>query len=360
MKYCTNIGIDAHSRKNSVCALIDSTGEVRSTTLSENPSELIRWVFSQSFPEPIGCVYESGPTGFGLARALRDAGLPCTVAATSKLPMRIDRQKNDRIDAEWLARMLAAGSIRPVRVPSVEEEALCHLSRLRGEIAADLRAAKQRVVSFLLLTGTEYTLGKKRWTKRFCSWAEAHEFAQPADTFVFREKLSAVYRLEERLRAIEDEIMRRIGESPELSSLMARLRCIHGIGPIAAFSLVCEVHDFGRFRNGAAFASYLGLTPSENSSGKRTSHGGVAKTGNAHLRRILIESASKYSHPFKIAKSEDESVPELVRSKAQSCAARLRRRRIALVARGVNKNKAKVAVARELAEWIYWIAVMPA
>lgn len=360
MKYCTNIGIDAHSKKNSVCALIESTGEVRSATLSEDPSELIRWVFSQSFPEPIGCVYESGPTGFGLARALRGAGIACTVAATSKLPMRLDRQKNDRIDAEWLARMLAAGSIRPVRVPSVEEEALCHLSRLRGEIAADLRAAKQRVVSFLLLTGTEYTLGKRRWTKRFCIWAETYEFAQPADTFVFRDKLAAVYRLEERLHAVEEEIMRRIGESPELASLMARLRCIHGIGPVAAFSLVCEVHDFERFRNGGAFASYLGLTPSENSSGKRVSRGGATKTGNSHIRRILIESASKYAHPFKVANIEDENVPELVRAKAQKCANRLRRRRIALVGRGVNKNKAKVAIARELAEWIYWIAVMPA
>lgn len=360
MKYCTNIGIDAHSKKNSVCAIVDATGEVREATLAEDPLELVEWIRGQRFPEPVGCCYESGPTGFGLARALREAGIACTVAATSKLPLRVDRQKNDRIDAEWLARMLAAGSVRPVRVPSVEEEALCHLSRLRGEVAADLRAAKQRVSSFLLLTGVKYTLTKKRWTKTFRKWAEALEFSQAADAFVFREKLAAVYRLEERLEAVESEISRIVGGSPELSARMARFECIHGIGRVAAFSLVCEVYDFGRFRNGSAFASYLGLVPSERSSGNKESRGRSAKTGNSHLRRILVEAASAYSRRFKAVKSEDARVPGLVRAKAHKCAVRLRRRRRALVERGVAKNKAKIAIARELAEWIYWIAVMPA
>lgn len=360
MKYCTNIGIDAHSRKNNVCAIVDATGEVREAALSEDPAELVAWIREQDFPEPLGCCYESGPTGFGLARALREAGVACTVAATSKLPRRVDRRKNDRIDAEWLARMLAAGSVRPVRVPSAEEEALCHLSRLRGEVAADLRAARQRVSSFLLLTGVRYTLTKRRWTRTFRRWAESLEFPQPADTFVFRAKLAAVYRLEERLAAVEAEIMRAVGASPGLSARMARFECIHGIGRVAAFSLVCEVYDFERFRNGAAFASYLGLVPSERSSGERESRGRSAKTGNSHLRRILIESAQAYSRSFKAARREDPGVPEAVRAKARKCSARLRARRLALVGRGVNANKAKVAVARELAEWIYWIAVAPA
>ena len=360
MKYCTNIGIDAHSKKNSVCAIVGPSGEVREATLTEDPRELVAWIRDQGFPGPVGCCYESGPTGFGLARALRGEGIACVVAATSKLPVRVDRRKNDRVDAEWLARMLAAGSVRPVRVPSVEEEALCHLSRLRGEVAADLRAAKQRVSSFLLLAGVPYTLTKRRWTKRFRTWAEGLEFDQAADAFVFRDKLAAVYRLEERLAAVEAEIMRVVGESPGLSARMARLECIHGIGRVAAFSLVCEVHDFERFRSGAAFASYLGLVPSERSSGGRESRGATAKTGNSHLRRILIEAASAYSRQFRAVASEDPRVPALVRAKAHKCAVRLRGRRRALVERGVARNKAKVAVARELAEWVYWIAVMPA
>ena len=210
MRYCTNIGVDAHSKKNSVCAIEAETGEVREATLSEDPRELVAWIRGGGFPEPLRCCYESGPTGFGLARALAEAGIECVGAATSKLPRRSDRRKNDRADAEWLARMLAAGSVRPVRVPSAEEEALCHLSRLRGEVAADLRAARQRVASFLLLTGTAYTLTRKRWTKTFRAWAESHEFDQPADTFVFREKLAAAYRLEEFMRLYPQSNAKRV------------------------------------------------------------------------------------------------------------------------------------------------------
>lgn len=360
MKYCTNVGIDTHSAKNSVCALVAETGETLEATLSADPGELVAWIRGAGLPEPLRCCYEAGPTGFGLARALGAAGIECVVAATSKLPRRSDRRKNDRIDAEWLARMLAAGSVRPARVPSPEEESLCHLSRLRGEVASDLRAARQRVASFLLLTGTEYKLTRKRWTRTFREWAESHEFAQAADTFVFREKLAAAYRLEERLEAVESEILRVIGGFPELEALMARLQCVRGIGRVASFSLVCEVHDFSRFRNGAAFASYLGLVPSEDSSGKRTSRGAIAKTGNSHLRRILVEAASCYARPFKAARGEDARVPDLVRAKAAKCSARLRKRRGDLAGRGLPANKVKVAVARELAEWVYWIAVMPA
>lgn len=360
MRYSTIVGIDTHSKKNAVCAIVPATGEIQETILSEDPKQLLAWLGEQGFPEPVGCVYESGPTGFGLARALMAGGVACTVAATSKLSYRVDRQKNDKADAKWLAQQMMAGGVRAARVPTPEEESLCHLSRLRGEVAADLRKAKQRVSSFLLLTGTEYTLTKKKWSKTFCRWAASFEFAQPADTFTFRCKMSAVLRLEERLAEVEAEIMRVIAESPKLSERMARFTCIHGIGKVSAFSLVCEVHDFERFRNGSSFASYLGLVPSESSSGKKASRGPIAKQGNSHLRRILVEAASCYSKPFRAVKSEDAAIPEAVRAKAEKCAIRLRKRRAALRGRNVSANKAKVAVARELAEWIYHIAVMPA
>ena len=344
MRYSTIVGIDTHSKKNAVCAIVPETGEMREAVLSEDPEQLLAWIVEQDFPKPVGCVYESGPTGFGLARSLVAGGVACTVAATSKLSYRVDRQKNDRADARWLAQQMLAGGVRAVRVPTPEEESLCHLSRLRGEVASDLRRAKQRVSSFLLLTNTEYNLTKKKWSKTFYRWAESHEFDQPADTFAFRCKVSAVLRLEERLAEVEAEIMRVVAASPKLS----------------AFSLVCEVHDFDRFKNGASFASYLGLVPSESSSGKKVSRGAIAKQGNSHLRRVLVEAASCYSKQFKAVKSEDAAVPEAVRAKADRCAVRLRKRRAALKERNVSANKAKVAVARELAEWIYYIAVMPA
>lgn len=360
MRYSTSIGIDTHSNKNAVCAIVANSGEIREAVLSEDPAQLISWIEENDFPGPIGCVYESGPTGFGLARSLRGAGIACAVAATSKLSYRVDRQKNDRADAKWLAQQFMTGAVREVHVPTPEEESLCHLSRLRGEVASDLRKAKQRVSSFLLLTKTEYTLTKRRWTKTFYKWAESYKFTQPADTFTFKCKMNAVLRLEERLAEVEAEILRIIEESPELSARMKRFTCIHGIGKVAAFSLICEVYGFERFKNGAAFASFVGLVPSESSSGKKTTRGPIAKQGNSHLRRILVEAAGSYSRPFKAVKSEDATIPEAVRAKAEKCANRLKKRRAALKKRGMHANKAKVAVARELAEWIYWIAVLPA
>lgn len=225
MRYSTIVGIDTHSKKNAVCAIVPETGEMREAVLSEDPEQLLAWIVEQDFPKPVGCVYESGPTGFGLARSLVAGGVACTVAATSKLSYRVDRQKNDRADARWLAQQMLAGGVRAVRVPTPEEESLCHLSRLRGEVASDLRRAKQRVSSFLLLTNTEYNLTKKKWSKTFYRWAESHEFDQPADTFAFRCKVSAVLRLEERLAEVEAEIMRVVAASPKLSERMSRFTC---------------------------------------------------------------------------------------------------------------------------------------
>ena len=360
MRYSTSIGIDTHAKSNSICAIVKETGEMLTAKLSADPKEVISWISRQDLPKPLRCCYEAGPTGFGLARALNDAGICCIVAATSKLPCRTDRQKNDRIDALWLAQMLEANVVRPVMVPTIGEESLCHLSRLRGEVANDLMRAKQRVASFLLLTKTSYTLTKKRWTKAFNKWAGCYEFACAPDTFAFRMKVSAVWRLEERLAEVEAEIMRLVAEGPGLQERMGRLMCMHGIGKVTAFSLVCEVYDFGRFKNGAAFASYIGLVPSESSTGDKASRGKIAKQGNSHLRRLLVEAASCYSKPMRDVGPEDASVPEPIRAKAEKCRLRLRKRSAALRRRGVKANKAKVAVARELCEWVYHIAVMPA
>ena len=362
MLYSTAIGIDTHSNKNTICALEVQTGTVREAVFSDDPAEIVRWIGQCSFEKPIMCVYEAGPTGFGLARALNAAGVRCIVAATSKLPKRTDRAKNDRRDAQWLARLLASGAIRAVRIPSVEEEALCRLSKLRGEAAGDLRRAKQRLRSFLLVSGTKYTLTKRFWTKAFMEWARTYEFAEPADTFTFREKLAEVERLSERLARIEARIVETIGGDPRLSGRMARLLCIHGIGPVTAFSLICEVYDFDRFGNGRSFASYLGLAPSERSTGAKVSHGSITKLGNANLRRLLLEAASCYSHGRNTAAARPgyKNAPAAVAAKARKCEDRLFARREALGKRGMGANKAKCAIARELAEWIYFIMVMPA
>ena len=359
MKYRTCVGIDTHSTKNEVCALDTDSGELRRATLGPRPLELVAWLRSQGLDRGSAmCVYEAGPTGFGLARALGRAGWGCTVAATSKLPRRVDAMKTDRIDAEWLARCLAAGSVRAVRVPTAEEESLAHLSRHRAACAREKRAARQRVSSFLLLTGERYTLTKSLWTKTFRRWAESHEFADPADTYVFRDLFREAEHQAARVAECEAEIARIVGADPALSERVARLTCLPRVGRVTAFSLVCEVYDFGRFPSGRAFACWLGLTPSERSTGARRSRGAITKRGNPELRRLLVEASSAYSASSAPAAVRAEGVGEAVAEKARRCAARLRARRLRLRARGVQANKAKVAVARELAEWVWHIMVM--
>ena len=360
MKYSTCIGIDAHARKNAVCALDTATGETWETVLDEDPGRLADWIGAHGFAEPVMCVYESGPTGFGLARALRSAGIGCIVAATSKLAYPKDRDKRDSKDAQWLARQLLAGTVREVYVPTEQQESLCRLSKLRAEAALDLRRAKQRLRSFMLVAGIRYTATKRLWTRKFMSWAQSHECECPADTFTFREKYAEVVRMGERLERVEGEIARIVGEDPALAAKMSRLLCIHGIGKVTAFSLVCEVYDFERFGRGSSFSCYLGLVPSEDSSGERHSLGRDTRLGNSNLRRLLVEAAGCYSRPANEASPRGAGAPAAVAAKAQKCRSRLYSRRQRLRERGVAPNKAKCAIARELAEWVYYIMVMPA
>ena len=351
MKYCTSIGIDTHAKKNAVCALSTETGAITEDILSEDPAQVIDWIRQHDFDGPVCCVYEAGPTGFGLARALNGAGIECVVAATSKLPYRTDRVKNDKVDAQWLARMLAAGSVRKVYVPTEYQESLRNLSKLRAEVATDLRRAKQRVASFLLKTHTDYTLTKRRWTKTFYRWAASLEFSQPHDTFAFRQKMEAVYRLEDALSEIDDEIRLAVKASKGLSEVVGRLSAIHGIGPVTAFSLAAEIYDFSRFKKGSALASFIGLVPSERSSGKKTSRGPVTKCGNSNLRRLLIEAVHAYDKPY-----HGLGDAETKNTKAVKCRKRLYKRKRTLEERGLERNKVCVALARELCEWIWWVA----
>lgn len=358
MNYPTIIGIDVHMKTNAVAAIDKQNGTVTEAGLSSDPDELIRWIKENNFPKPVRAVYESGPTGFGLARALDKAGIKCVVAATAKLPYSKSRQKTDRADALWLARVFDSGMVHEVRIPTTEEESLRDLARLRTEICLDLRKAKQRVSSFLLLKGVGYDLTKNKWTVVFRKWSASLEFSEPMDTYVFREKLSEVHRLEERLCAVEGRIEGVIEGSEELAGRMARLMCIAGIGRITAFSFVCEIVDFTRFKNGAAFASYLGLVPRELSSGLTIARGAITKAGNAGLRCLAIEAVQHYSRDIRPKLSEDARVDPLVRQHAFKCSNRLLKRRRELKKRGKANNKAKTALARELAEWIYWIAIM--
>lgn len=359
MNYVTSIGIDVHAKTNSVCAIGVYEGTISEAKLPSDSASLLEWIRKEGIALPAKCVYESGPTGFGLARALNEAdGIECVVAATPKLPYEKNRQKNDREDAEWLARQLIAGSVREVRVQTPEEESLRDLSRLRDEAVRDVTKAKQRVTSFLLAKGVRYTLTKKTWTVTFRKWAASYEFDTELDTYVFREKLAEVDHRESRLKAVEGKIAEIVNGNPELAEYVARFELIGGIGRVTSFAIVCEVVDFGRFPNGRAFASFVGLTPKESSSGERDSRGRITKAGNPRLRRLLTEAANQYAKPLRVPICTNPGIDPLVREHAEKCTRRLKSRRAYLRKRKKAANKSTVAVARELAEWIWHIAVM--
>jgi len=356
MLYSTIIGIDAHAKTNEICAIDKTTGEIKRATLSADPKETAAWIKALNFSTPLKAVYESGPTGFALARVLGDAGIECSVCATSKLPSRKDKKKTDRSDAEYLARMLDSGSVREVRIPSEAEEALRNLVRLRNDTSKDLTRAKLRVTSFLLLKGIKAPA--KNWTWHFKEWAHQLIFEQEIDTYVFAEKFAEVLRIEERLKAIWGKIEAVIETLPKLKDSIARLKCVYGIGDIVALTVICEVMDFKRFRNAQAFASFIGLTPSEDSSGERRATGAITKTGNTYVRTALIEAANCYFRPSRPYAHQDLSVNPLIRAHAAKCTKRLKKRYASLKKRKKQGNKIKVAIAREMAEWIYHLMIM--
>jgi len=358
MLYSTIVGIDTHARKNTVTAIITETGEIRQTELPAEPGLLVEWISTQELPDPIMAVYESGPTGFPLARTLMTAGITCSIAATSKLPLRKDRKKNDLIDSEWLARQCISGSIRTVRIPTPEEESLRGLNRLRAQAVKDLTRAKKRVSSFLLLRDIRRPGKTRRWSMRFKDWIERLEFDQPIDRYVLDEMVAEVYHLEGRVAGINAKIDEVISSHPWLKEQLDRLQCIHGIGRVISLTLVSEIMDFNRFKNGAAFASFVGLVPSEHSSGDKNAKGSITKTGNAYVRTALVEAANCYLRPFKSYSQSVPTVDPLVRAHATKCTTRLKKRALALKARKKQTNKIKIAIAREMAEWVYHIAVM--
>lgn len=356
--YSTIIGIDAHARKNTVTAIMPQTGEARQIELAAEPDLLVKWINDQELPTPIMAVYESGPTGFPLARALMAAGVACSVAATSKLPSRKDRKKNDKVDSEWLARQYLGGSVRAVRIPTSEEESLRGLSRLRSQAVRDLVRAKKRASSFLLLRDIRRPGKTRRWSARFKEWIERLEFSEPLDRYVLDEMVAEVYHIEERVAAINAKIDEVIESSPWLREQINRFQCIHGIGKIISMTLVCEIMDFNRFKNGAAFASFVGLVPSEHSSGEKNAKGDITKTGNVYVRTALVEAANCYLRPFKKFSPNIPTVDPLVRAHATKCTTRLKKRALTLKARKKQANKIKVAIAREMAEWVYHLAIM--
>lgn len=352
----TYVGLDVHARSTHAAAIDVVSGELRRARFDGGSRPVIEWL--QTLPRPLRGCYEAGPTGFALYRAAQAAGLRLEVIAPSKTPRAPgDRVKSDRKDAELLARLLLAGQLKAVTVPPPPFEAARHLARAREQVRGDLMRCRHRVSKLLLLHGRVYEGGA--WTKTHRRWLAQQRFDEPATELAFLDCLAAVDGLISRKTAL-DERLSRLAFEGDWAQTVSRLRCFRGIDTLTAFVLALEIGDFSRFAKPAKLAGWLGLVPSLDQSGESRRQGAITKTGSGYARRLLVEAAWHYlprpSEGPTIAQRR-AGQPDQVIQIALRAERRLHRLYQRLRARGKPGNVTTVAVARELACFLWAAAV---
>jgi transposase len=349
------VGLDVHAR-SLVAGVIDGTsGEVRSLRLSPACGETVAWL--QTLPAPVRVVYEAGPTGYRLARACAEAGIICVVAAPSRIRPAADRVKTDRRDAERLARLLRLGEIAPVRVPALEEEAARDLVRAREDARGDLMRARHRLSKLLLRHGLVYDA--TAWTRAHDQWLRRQRFTGGPLAIVFDECYGRMLDAKARRDAL-DKAISELAATPPYVDVVERLVCLRGVSTLTAFALTVELGDWRRFRP-ESLGPFLGLTPSEHSSGERRRQGAITKAGNSHARRLLVEAAWHHRPPSRRSVTLERrrtGKSLIVRAQADRSARRLHARWHALEARGKPRTIIVVAIARELAGHCWALATM--
>jgi transposase len=352
----TWVGLDVHARKTVAGVLDASTGELRSLRAPTLPSEAVAWL--QQFPRPVRVAYEAGPTGYGLARACAQAGIACMVAAPSKIQRApADRVKTDRRDAERLARLLRLGELVAVRVPEPHEEAARDLVRAREDARGELMRARHRISKLLLRHGLVYDASA--WTLAHDGWLRRQRFDSRPLQLALEESYAAAVQAKVRRDTLDEAIAEIAGEAP-FAEIVGRLCCLRGVATLTALALTVEIGDWTRFRP-QSLGPFLGLTPSEDSSGERRRLGSITKTGNTHARRLLVEAAWHQRRPLRVSATLErrrQGQPAAVRARADQSARRLHARWHALEGRGKRRTIVAVAVARELAAHCWALATM--
>src|SRR5919198_5785758 len=288
-------GLDVHAAKVVAVTVDGESGELRAHRLSGQTAEVV--AFCAGLAAPTRVAYEAGPTGFGLARALQAAGVGCVVAAPGKIERPAqDRVKTDRRDAERLVRLLMVGGLCAVRVPSGEEEALRDVVRAREDVRSDLMRARHRLGKLLLRHDVRYDGAGNAWTTRHRDWLGKVDLGDMGAQVTLLDYLGAIDALVIRRDALEATIAEPVPGSP-WAQTVARLRCLRGIDTLTAVGLCAEIGDFARFAQPRQLMSYLGLVPSERSSGQTRRQGTITKSGSRHARRLLVEAAWHYRRP---------------------------------------------------------------
>ncbi len=344
-------GLDVH-RASVVAATMDrESGELRTRRLPGVTSEVV--AFCAGLPGPARVAYEAGPTGFALARALTAAGVECVIAAPGKVERpSADRVKTDQRDAQRLLRLLILDGLHAVRVPSSEEEALRDLVRAREDVRGDLMRARHRLGKLLLRHDVRYDGRAATWTTHHRRWLGSVDLGDRGAQVTLRDYLGAIDALLVRRDVLEATIDELVPDSPWADTI-ARLRCLRGIDTLSAVGLCSEIGDFTRFAKAGQLMSYLGLVPSETSSGEARRQGAITKTGSGHGRRLLVEAAWHYRRaPAKgqPLKRRQAGQPAHVLAISWQAQQRLHRTWQRLdTQRGKRRTIVAVAVARELA-----------
>lgn len=353
------VGLDAH--KDSISVAVCEAGREPSRflgTLGSDTQGVLKTLRKYGPPGQVSVVYEAGPTGYGLHRELNQRGYHCEIIAPSLIPRRAgERIKTDRRDCARLAELSRAGELKAIWVPDEAHEAMRNLWRAREDAVNMRLKVRQQLKAFLLRQDRRYA-GKTSWTKMHQRWIADQRFTHPADQIALTEYQLAVQTAEERVQRLTAALQQAI-KGWRFEPVVSALRALRGVDTVSASGLVCEIGDIGRFASARQLMGYLGLVPSEHSSGNSVHRGSITKTGNAHARRLLTEAAWNYRFPARISnelRDRSKALPAGIRAHAWKAQVRLCSRFAHLSRRGVQANKVCVAVARELTGFVWAIA----
>lgn len=362
--FITWVGMDSHKNSIKVAAWVPGQDEPVEWT-EDTTVEAIRRLarkLRRLAPGEVRACYEAGPTGYGLQRLLGEDGVICEVVAPSLTPVKPGcRIKNDRRDARKLGELLRAGLLTEVHPPSETDEALRDLCRCRDDVRVDLLRARHRLSKFLLRRHVIYRQTKHHWGSRHQQWLEELRFDDAMSQATFDSYFLAVQQLAERQHQLDVQLAH-FGAQEPYGERVGALRCFKGIDTVTAVCLVAELHDFRRFRSPRQLAAYVGLVPSEDSSGERERRGPITKSGNRHVRRLLVEAAWHHRHRPALGaplRARREGQPARVLAIADRAQERLCARYRRMSGAGKVHPKTIVAMARELCGYL-WAVLHPA
>ena len=355
------VGVDAHQESLSVAILEEGAAQAQRARKIANEPAAIRRCFRRLLERgPVRAVYEAGCTGFVLWRQLTELGVDCVVAAPSRIPVLPgEHRKTDRLDAERLALFLRGGQLTAVSPPTPATEALRTLVRTRDQARKDVVAAKHHITKFLLNRGNIYRGSKTLWCRKHRAWLRAVVMDDADDQQLLEFKLMSLATREAEQRELDERIVER-AQRDDIRMAVRNLEAFRGVGTLTAVNVVAEVGDPRRFANKAAVAAYVGLVPSEHSSGNKVRRGGITRAGSRHLRRLLVESSQHYrsrAQESKALTARRMKATAITREHARLAEKRLTKRYYKL-SMTKHTNVAKTAIARELVGHL-WAAMHP-